>query len=66
MALNAFKRKSICTRRERMKLFTLKTSKTTESIAFLKLDNIASQVVWHWNKTCKHKSTQIESSLFYL
>lgn len=40
-----------------MKLFTFKTNKTTESIAFLKLDNIASQVVWHWNKICQHKST---------
>lgn len=57
MALNAFKRKSICTGRERMKLFTFETNKTTESIAFIKLDNIASQLVWQCNKKCKHKST---------
>lgn len=56
MALNAIKRKIICTGSERTKLFTFKTDKTTESIAFLKLDNIASQVAWQFNKKCKHKS----------
>lgn len=64
MALNAFKRKSICTGRERMKLSTFKTNKTTESIAFIKLDNIASQVVWQCNKNVNIKVLRLSPVSF--